>query len=155
MTASTSSKVPSLSSARAVFFSEYSELVYIPRSDDRKKSTVWYSSKDRHSFRQTLIEDVRRVSQEIHNLPLGGLMSQEQMCYCLGVEAYLSGLAAARQAEQSRRANVAAVLSEQRRQKHEGICDIERLSSVSMSGSEWSSTKARKLAAGYAAVMID
>ena len=73
----------------------------------------------------------------------------------MAVEAFLSALPAARQAEQSRRANVAAVLSEQRRQKHEGICDIERLSSVSMSGSEWSSTKARKLAAGYAAIIMD
>ncbi len=82
-------------------------------------------------------------------------MSHEQLCNCLGIELILRGMGAARHAEQARRAQITAVLSEQRRQKQTGVYDMEILSSVSMSGSEWATTRARKLAACYAAVLMD
>jgi hypothetical protein len=58
-------------------------------------------------------------------------------------------------AEQSRRSHIAAVLSEQWMQKQNGICDGARLSSVSQNSSCRSAEKARKLAMGYAALMIE
>jgi hypothetical protein len=140
---------------RAVIFAEYSELVHIPRSEEYDRSLTWYSSLDRNSFRQTLLQEARKVSNEIEDLRPGEAMSHEQVCNCLGIELFLRGIGAARHTEQARCAHITAVLSEQRRQKQTGVSDMERLSSVSMSGSEWATTRARKLAACDAAVLIE
>ena len=150
------SDVSSLPRPRAVTFSVYSELVvYEPNSDEHVKSKTWYSSKDRHGFRQELISHVRRVSHAIEVLPLGDVMSNELPCDCLGIEALISGVGAARRSEQARRAHIAAVLSEQHRQLQEGVHDIERLSEVSKLGSDRTRTRARALAKGYASVRLD
>ena len=135
---------------RAVTFSEYSDLSFIP--SHHEKSTLWYSSKDMQNFRQSAIYDARKVSNAIKDLPTGDVLTHEQLPKCLGIENFLCH-ANARCAHQSRRAQIAAVLSEQIMQKHRGICDIERLSSVSKIGSAASMEKARKFALGYAALV--
>lgn len=150
----TDSDVSSRRSPRAVSFSEYSELVvYVPKCDP---STSWYSAMDRKRFRQTLINEARRLSHEIQELHPDDVMSHEQLCDCLGIEAFLGGKKYAVQARvQARRAHIAAVLTEQCIQKKNGMCDIERLSKVSMMGSKWSSTRAGLLATRYAEVLMD
>jgi len=57
--------------------------------------------------------------------------------------------------KQARLAHIAAVLSEHLMQKQIGICDVERLSRVSQNTSHASVVKARKLAVGYAALLIE
>ncbi len=150
----TTSNVSSQLPPRRVVFSEYSELVIVPRSDEHTLSTTWYSAQDRYHFRQTLIHEARGVSREIKALPLGDVLSHEQLCDCLGIELFIT-MGAARKADQARRSHIAAVLSEQCRQKQEGVCDLERLSRVSKRGSELSTVRASKLAAGYAAILMD
>ncbi|KAL3772871.1 hypothetical protein ACHAWU_000528 [Discostella pseudostelligera] len=145
---------------QAVTFSEYSVLlVYIPCADQDKKSTTWYSSKDRHQFRETLMEDVQRASLSLNNdlrhhsdviLTHDQLRSGE----CLGIEIFLVH-GAAQCAAEARRAHVAAVLLEQRTQKENGICDIAKLSSVSGKGSHGTRVRARKMAMEYAALLIE
>lgn len=111
---------------------------------------------DRKRFCQILINEVRRVSHEIQELPPGDVMSHEQLCDCLGIEAFLWGEKYAVQARaQARRAHIAAVLTEQCIQKQNGVKDIERLSKVSKMGSKWSSTRAGLLAARYAEILMD
>ena len=78
-------------------------------------------------------------------------MTQQQLCQCIGIEIFLNR-DEARKAARARRAHVAAVLLEQRRQKHFGICDPVRLAIVSELGSYWTKERARKLAIGYAAL---
>ena len=154
----TASNSPSRSPSRGVTFKEYSELIiYTPRcvDDGHVKSRTWYSPKDRHGFRQTLIDDVRRVTQEIKDLPFKDVLSHEQLCDCLGIESFIGGVGAARNAEQARRVHIAAVLSEQYLQKQNGTCDIERLSDISLKKSERSADRARMLAMGFAAVQMD
>jgi hypothetical protein len=148
----TASSVSSRSPPRGVTFSEYSELVLIPRSDEHALTATWYSSQDRNHFRQVLISEARRVSKEIKALSPGEVLSHEQLCECLGVEVFIT-MGAARKADQARRSHISSVLSEQCRQKQVGECDLERLSRVSKRGSESSTIRASKLAAGYAAIM--
>lgn len=140
---------------RAVSFSEFSEIVFIPRDEDchLEKSKKWYSSNDRHRFYQTLTNDARQASQEIQGLSAGEIMSPEQLYNFLGIEAFLQRGAAVR-AQRSRRAHMSAVLTEQYRQKHKGICDPERLSIVSQKGSHGMKERAWKLAVGYASISI-
>ena len=139
---------------QAVTFAEYSDLVcyHIPIGQD--KSSTWYSSKDRHSFRKTMTHDAWKASQEINHLPSGEAMTHDQLTECLGIEMFLVA-GTARSAHQARRAHIAAVLSEQTIQRESGICDVERLSSVSKKGSHQSVERARKLAAGYAALVME
>lgn len=138
---------------RTVTFAENSDLVYYPIPIGQDKSTTWYSSKDRHSFRQTMIHDVWNASQEINHLRSGDILTYEQLSECMGIEMFLSN-GVARCAHQARRAHIAAVLSEQRIQQESGICDIARLSSVSTNRSFQTVERARKLAVGYASLVI-
>lgn len=140
---------------RAITFSEYSELVYIPCDPD-DKCIKWYSSDDSRRFRKTMVDDIRRLSHEIDVLPRGDILTQDQLCKCLGIDAFLcKNDAAIRRAGQSRRAHIAAVLSEQWTQKQNGKCDVARLSSISQNSSRRTVEKARKLAMGYAALLIE
>lgn len=147
----TACDVSSRSLPRAVSFSEYSELiVYVPDSD--KSSRCWYSAADRKCFRYALINEARRVSQEIKCLAPGEAMSLELLCDCLGIENFLG---AEKHTKQNRRAHITAVLMEQLQQNQNGTCDIERLSQVSEVRSEWSKTRAWMLATHYVAVQMD
>jgi len=136
---------------RTITFSEYSDLYFL--NNDGENSTTWYSSNDMHQFRKTLVDDARKASQEIKDLPLGD-MTHRQLCECLGIETLLfSGIA--RCTLQARRAHIAAVLTEQLMQRREGICDTERISRVSQNRSRWSVEKSLKFASAYAACVID
>jgi hypothetical protein len=106
-----------------------------------------------HQFRKTLVDDARKASQDIKDLPLGD-MTHQQLCECLGIETLLfSGIA--RCTLQARRALIAAVLTEQLMQRREGICDIERISRVSQNRSRWTVEKSQKFASAYAACVMD
>lgn len=140
-------------SFRAVTFSEYSELVAFPC--DHYTATTWYSSKETRQFRQTMIDDARKASQEIMDLPHGGILSHEQLTQCLGIKIFRTHGVAKCTGVQARRAHIAAVLSEQLMQKQMGICDVERLSRVSQNTSHASVLDAQKLAVGYAALLIE
>ena len=78
-------------------------------------------------------------------------MTQEQLIDCLGMELFLTPVAASHAAE-IRRAHIDAILSEQIRQKRNGTCDIERLSWVSQKGSQMTKERSHQLAVGYASL---
>ncbi len=139
-------------SFRAVTFSEYSELVAFPCDHDT--ATTWYSSKETRQFRQTMIDDAWKASQEIIDLPHGGILTHE-LTQCLGIKIFRTHGVAKCTGVQARRTHIAAVLSEQLMQKQMGICDVERLSRVSQNTSHASVLKAQKLAVGYAALLIE
>ena len=124
---------------RSVSFSHFSELVYIPKDHADKK---WYSSQDRQSFRQAFVEDVRRVTREIEEA--GGPRNQYDL---VGLEVFVKE-DLARKVQDTRRAHVRSVLSEQMLQRQRGICNNEKLSIVSMK-SNWLEKRARIVAMGF------
>lgn len=136
---------------RAVTFSRFSELAFIPKDDN--SSNNWYSSKDNLSFRQALVQDARRMSREIQGAPLDAKILRENLYGCVGIEKFVTkGLA--REIQETRRAHVNAVLSEQSLQRQQGVCDIEKLSSVS-NKTQWTKERARILATGYSKLLRD
>lgn len=136
---------------RAVTFSRFSELAFIPKDDN--SSNNWYSSKDNLSFRQALVKDARRMSREIQGAPLDAKILRENLYGCVGIEKFVTkGLA--REIQETRRAHVNAVLSEQSLQRQQGVCDIEKLSSVS-NKTQWTKERARILATGYSKLLRD
>ena len=72
----------------------------------------------------------------------------ELLYECLGLEKLLNRDVMMCIAEK-RRVHKEAILSEQRSQREQGICDLERLASVSQESSNWTCTKAHKLAFAY------
>ena len=143
-----------IKSSRAVSFSESSQLYIVPVDEHQDHSTIWYSSEDKHGFRQSMVASIRKVSREIEELPIGAAMTPEQLTDCLGIESFIVK-GAARTATECRRAHINAILSEQRRQKRKGTYDVERLSSISQKGSLLSTERAWKLGRGYAAISMD
>lgn len=130
---------------RAVTFSPFSELSFIPKDDDIPKK--WYSSRDALSFRQALVNNARKMPREIQDAPTDAKILREIVYQCIGIHMFVTrGLA--RQVQETRRAHIDAVLLEQRLQRQQGICDIEKLSNVS-NKSRWTKERARILATGY------
>ena len=134
---------------RGVSFSKYSGLAFIPKDGDVPNDQKWYSSQDTSTFRRALIDDVRRIlSSHIDGKDDAGTTHNPEMKYeRVGIEVFLArGLA--RQIQETKRAHADAILSEQRAQRHLGICDIEKLASVSKKTLR-SSERARIQAIGY------
>ena len=133
---------------RAVTFSQFSELAFIPKDDIESK---WYSKQETHGFRRALVRDAKQMSRQIEDAPADAMITLEQLYECIGIEVYVTkGLA--KDVAKTRRAHVDAVLSEQSLQKRQGVCDlcdIEKLASVSKTRSRWTEVRARKLATGY------
>ena len=136
-------------SPKVVTFSHFSELAYIPKDHDPKK---WHSSEDMEGFRRALAVDVRRVSRELQEDFLRNLTSSaseharnpSRQYECLGIEMFVTeGLA--KKIQDTRCAHVKAILNEQALQRRQGICDAEKLSSVSKK-SNWSAKRARIVA---------
>lgn len=72
-------------------------------------------------------------------------ISRETLLQCIGIEAFLTdGLA--QHIMQYKKEHIKAVLREQTRQIEQGHSNIEILSSVSESTSQWSKERAAKLA---------
>jgi hypothetical protein len=139
--------------SQAVSFSEYSELYLFPVVE-QDISTTWYSSQDKQGFRRSIAASIRGVSREIEELPAGTPMTQEQLISCLGIDKFIT-MGVATSAAIARRAHIDAVLSEQMRQRQNGICDIDMLSNVSLMGSLRTNDRASRLARGYAALLLD
>ena len=94
-----------------------------------------------------MIRDAMRISREINNTPIEAI-TPEQLYECVGIEVFVTQGLAVYVAEK-KRAHVDDVLSEQTLQEYNGICDIEKLSSVSKNGSRWHRSRAQKLASAY------
>ena len=141
---------PTPTRPRAVTFSQFSELVFIPND---KAESKWYSTQEKHRFRQALIRDARRMSRTFDAAPADGILPKN-LYECVGIEVLVSqGLA--RYVAEKKRQHVDAVLSEQRLQKKQGVCDLEMLSRVSKTRSRWTKERARKLATGYCELLND
>jgi len=121
----------------------------IPMDDFGPK---WYSMQEKRGIRDELIRDIRQMTREIQDTPTDTI-TPEQLNMCLGIELFLSpGLA--RQAAELKRTHIKAVLAEQRTQRALGLCDIERLSSISKESSQHFRERAHKLAEGYSKCVV-
>ena len=142
------SAMPSESRRRAVSFAEYSELYLITQGI--AEPTSFYTEKDKKNFRVDVIRDSRRLKRVLEVGACSGL-SSEVLYECIGLEIWLTdGLA--KHVEKARHSHVTAVLSEQRRQRDRGICDIHSMSKVAQQTSQLSKTRANKLAVGYSRI---
>lgn len=132
---------------RAVTFSQYSSLALISKDDMKSK---WYSAEEKQEIRQALIRDVRHMSKE---LDCTDAIGAEQLYQCVvGIENCMThGLA--RHVAKKRREHTDAILAEQCLQAETGVCDPEKLSSISKKQSRWSRNRAHKLALGYGALL--
>ena len=127
---------------KQVTFSQYSSLLIISNDNTRIKKN---SPQDEQRFRQELVQDARRMARILETTPAYNVTPQ-QLYQCMGIEPYVTpGLAV--RLQDIKRKHVNAVLGEQRRQR--GVCDIEKLSSVSKQTSGWSRERAYKLGVGY------
>eukprot|EP00584_Thalassiosira_punctigera_P002771 CAMPEP_0172528836 /NCGR_PEP_ID=MMETSP1067-20121228/3078_1 /TAXON_ID=265564 ORGANISM="Thalassiosira punctigera, Strain Tpunct2005C2" /NCGR_SAMPLE_ID=MMETSP1067 /ASSEMBLY_ACC=CAM_ASM_000444 /LENGTH=146 /DNA_ID=CAMNT_0013312801 /DNA_START=796 /DNA_END=1236 /DNA_ORIENTATION=- len=143
---------PNPTRPRAVTFSQFSRLAYIPNDEAGSK---WYSSGERNHFRQALIRDATRVSRALESASTEGILPDpEQLCECIGIEMLMNQGFALYSMEKKRR-HVDAVLSEQMLQRQRGVCDLKRLSEISRTGSEWTTERAQKLATGYSKLLND
>ena len=126
-------------------FSHFSEGTLIPEDEPETK---WYSEEEEANFRQTRLNDVRRVSRAMERTPADAMVTEDQILNCVGIESFVTeGLA--QHAEDVRLSHLEAVLFEQIKQKHRGIYDPERLSKISRLRSRWTKERARRLATGY------
>ena len=145
-------KATSNKRSHAVTFSICSDLYIVPASEE-DRSTTWYTTEEKQGFRRSMVKSIRKITRELEELPMGATMTQCQLLDCLGIELLITS-GVARSAAEVRRAHIDAILSEQRLQKLQGVCDIDRISSISEEGSHLTTERARKLATGYAALSM-
>ena len=137
-------------SPRAVTFSPFCELSFIPKDDAKSK---WYSSHEKRNSRDQMIQDTRQVHKKINAAP-SKVITKEQLHQCIGIELYVTpGLM--KHVIHEKKSHVKAVLLEQRNQEHQDIQDPEKLRCVSRKSSQWARSRARKLAVGYGALLKD
>lgn len=130
--------------AQGVSFSQYSEFAFIPKDEPSPK---WYNPEEKKRFRRNLIADARRLKRELEVTPTHAT-TPDRLCECLGLEAFMNKDLMLSIANK-RRAHIDAILSEQRRQRERGVCDLETLSKISKESSEWTATRAQKLGMAY------
>lgn len=133
----------------AVSFSEYSQLVFIPNENDMVDKK-WYSSQDHWRLQQQMTRDVRRMVTLLRETDANDL-TEEQLYGCIGTELFLTE--GARATAEARRNHIVTVLSEQRRQRQQGVHDAEKLSEISMRLSRHAIEKSQKLAEGYSKLL--
>eukprot|EP01083_Nonionella_stella_P041668 112884_1 len=135
---------------RSVTFSHFCDVAYVAKEDTPSKK--WYSARDKKRFHRSLLRDAKQMSTEVGDLPTEVTLTPEQLIECLGIEIFVtSGLA--KYVLKTRNAHVAAVLSEQSHQEQQGVCNLQKLSSVSKAISRFSTERARKLAVGYSKLL--
>lgn len=133
---------------RAVAFTQYSELAFIPRDDAQYK---WHSTQDKLLFRQSLIQDINRVSRDFQDAAARATVTPELLQECVGIEPFVTnGLA--KHIDEKKRAHIQAVLQEQSLQREQGVCNPERLAMVSMVGSQSTAKRAQAFATGYSKI---
>lgn len=142
----------SRSRSQAVTFSQYSDLILIPKDKSESKS---YTKEENRRMRKALVRDTRELSRKIANSQPGELTDEElyeQLYECIGLEAFATkGLA--QYVAETKRVHIHAVLQEQQLQKLHGYCDMNKLASVSGVNSCWARERAQKLALGFLNVL--
>ncbi len=132
---------------KQVTFSQYSSLALIPKDDIRSKNN---SPQDEQRLLQELFQDARRMARILESTPAYNI-TPEDLYLCMGIEQFVTpGLAV--RLQDVKRKHVRTVLEEQRVQRQQGICDIDKLSFVSKQTSGSSRERAYKLAVGYSDV---
>lgn len=150
------STIPSVMSdirPRAVSFSEFSSLVFIPKANEAESESMWYSTEEKESIRQDLIRDATRMARTMNGTPVRSI-TPEHLVQCIGLEPFVTpGLA--RRMGQQKRAHVQAVLLEQRSQRTRGISDLDKLASISRDTSGEMTERSHRLAMGYTQLIGD
>lgn len=134
----TSTKRPRV--ARRVAFSQFSQLVVLPDEE----GGLWYSRQDLDQFRQSLLEDITRMSTEMGDPLPSEAHSSEHECDRLGLELILEH--GPRFVLEKKLAHSNAILLAQDLQARRGVVDVKILSCVSQRSSGWARARAQELA---------
>ena len=118
-----------------VSFAQVAQLCLVPQ-DEVESTTKWYSQEQQSSFRQQMLNDIRRM----RNVAADNAVPDYEY---VGIETLLSR-ELVRLVNAKRRHHIATVLAEQR--SHQGQIDEERLCQVSRKSSWWSCEYAHILA---------
>ena len=122
--------------SRAVHFSQFSDMVIIPRDNVKSKA---YSHNDRRRFQQDMISDARRMSRLLTITP-GEEITQDDIYGCIDIELYLSrGLAM--YAQERKRAHSDSIIS------HQTSVNKQALAMLSENSSRWARDRAVNSAA--------
>eukprot|EP00581_Thalassiosira_minuscula_P010537 CAMPEP_0183712802 /NCGR_PEP_ID=MMETSP0737-20130205/7867_1 /TAXON_ID=385413 /ORGANISM="Thalassiosira miniscula, Strain CCMP1093" /LENGTH=136 /DNA_ID=CAMNT_0025941509 /DNA_START=331 /DNA_END=741 /DNA_ORIENTATION=+ len=133
-------------STSKVTFSKYSQLVVIP--PDSNEEAKWFSVQEKNQMKRAFFEDVMRVSSQFHLVsPPPDLLYE-----CVGIEKFLApGIA--RRVANEKRAHCHVIVAEKRRQMEQGVCDVEKLSTISKMTSMCAVKRAQSLASSYSQLL--
>ena len=115
-----------------------------PLSRDDKRS-MCYSHDEYDIFKRKFVRDACNVSRKIL---LGEYKDDDKIRSVVGLEKVLAG----RMIKERQVKHVRTILCEQELQDMRGVTDVEALSRLSYSSSEWSRRRAHNLAVAYAAL---
>lgn len=130
----------SSSRRRTVRFSETSQLGVIDCSNDDQQ---WYDSEDRAHLKRELAMDARRLGK-LFATKSPDLVTQDDICHCIGIEHLLS-LEKARRVVEYKRSHVKLVVESQQ----VPFITPDDIRRVSQESSRPARARAQKLAAGY------
>lgn len=131
-----------------VTFSKNTMVTWVPMDNKTVKS---YSEHDNERFRRMRTSDAWRMKAELKPTLTNtttNLATAEMLYECLGLDALINGELMMQRAKH-KRSHIDFVLAEQKRQKECGICDIDKLSMISIESSEWSRLRAHEVATAY------
>lgn len=126
-----------------VQISQFSQLVTIPYDDPETK---WYTKEEKDCFKRDMLLDVRML-RDLLREETPGLISEEVLNECVGIENLLSSYTA-HLVVKKRREHSMAVLSVQREYKGDDHMH-EMLAKTSYESSRWARKRAVTLASGY------
>ena len=122
--------------SRVVRFSQFSEMVIIPRDTVKSKA---YSPNDWLRFRQDMISDARRMARLLTNTP-GEAITQDDIYGCIGIELGLSR-GVAMYAQERKREHAALIIT------HQTSVNNQELAMLSENSSRWARDRAANSAA--------
>lgn len=127
----------------SVHFKKQSSVKLVnPLSRDDQRS-MCYSHDEYDIFKRKLVRDARIVSRNI----LLGEYKEDDKIRSVGLEKVVAGR---RLIKETQVKHVRTILCEQELQDMRGVTDVEALSRLSYSSSEWSRRRAHNLAVAYA-----
>ncbi|KAL7535202.1 hypothetical protein ACHAWF_005087 [Thalassiosira exigua] len=131
-------------SERRVSFDDGLAVKHVENFSLEHKSDLWFSNAEMERFKRDAprsLRDLRSSLGKISAETLWGVDTEEFM----GLEKFLS-VPLAREIQLRQRRHRAAIVSEQRRQRAEGVRDAEVLAKVSEDESGWARRRARTIA---------
>ena len=111
---------PTQSGPRALTFSKFSKLSFIPINE--LLGSTWYSRQENYRFHQALIQDTRRVSRKVEHAQFNDIGIHSELLHeCVGIEVLVSQGLAAHTSEKKRQQVSKATRNLWRREAIDGV----------------------------------